>query len=226
MLTRIRRFLQTIDRRQPTRLTWIVVSVVALLGGLFWMVYLLPPPSSWPDKTVAERFALVGALVSFFGLIAAVVALLYAVEEVRQIFPGQDLKVISVMQADTTEREGMTAFVEVMNDASGSIVNALRIELTVHMPSDSAIKLSDFDGMYSQPAQPRPGRWEFQAPDIWVFQSESRLFPGASIVGPELHVPGEFEIDTIDQIRWSGQWWTDRRGPEPFTTGKAGIRTS
>ena len=121
-----------------------ILAGLMVLAGIVVLVWLLPPPSGWDDLTLSHRIPVATLIIGLLALAAALVTILAAVAEVRQVFPKQTVRVstISRQYVRRPDPQYETHQLIFENPSDSPMINTSRIYVRLVR---SSAQLSDAD---------------------------------------------------------------------------------
>jgi len=112
---------------------YVVLAAILVLVGAGVAAWLLPDPREWSDIPLKDRIPLATLIVGLLALAAALVTILAAVAEVRQVFPTQTVRV------STTRREYISPETSDERVRRNFLTPIGTYQLIFEIPSDSPI---------------------------------------------------------------------------------------
>ena len=189
---------------------WLRAAFAVVFVALLVLLWATPKPTwaPWPTFLSPPQIEIAAAWVAFFGVLAAVIAIVAAYIEVRTVFPTQELT--AYVTRGPTQTWFDASWVRFENKRGNALVNAYRLEVRLESPSEQFLYGEADEHGWSRvmSVDDTSTPWYH-----WAISRDSPLFPGtAPVEGPAVAVEHE-------DAYWRATWWTDRGGPECRSPG-------
>lgn len=194
-------------------LVWLVGAGLAVGAALFVLLWATFDRSLLVRSAPAIETA--SAWIAFFGVLAAVIAIVAAYVEIRTLFPAQELQV-RVLRKPVDDWELDICRLVFSNESDSALINAYRLEVWVESPEGVT------QGHYGRdPSGPSGGDAEWERaygdemhffPFRWVLLRAAPFFPGTEVEAP-------FVDMSANPGKWRALWHADRSsstGPLTF----------
>ena len=219
MLRRLREFEASLLSGHRAARWWLRSAFGVVAAAFLLLLSGSPKPgwAPWPTLSPNVPVEVAAAWVGFFGVLAAVIAIVAAYVELRTLFPAQELQV-GVLRKPVEDWDLEICRLVFLNDTGGALISAYRIEVWVEDHRGFVQGHSSLDP--SGPSGGDTGWDRVQSDEMrffpfhWVLLRNEPFFPGTKIEAPFV----DMREMSSDPLRWRAIWHTDRSSSEGTLT--------